>query len=292
MKRILLTGVAGQLGHELNQLLSQNWTVISVTRKELNLQDEEQIRKVVQETRPDLILNPAAYTQVDKAEEETETAFAINTHAPQILAEEAKKMGIPLIHFSTDFVFSGNQEAAYLESDSAQPLSVYGKSKWLGEQAIQKVDGDYLIFRLAWVYSNVGKNFFKTISRLALERESLSVVHDQIGTPTPTTYIAERVVEIVKQLLHHQVEFSEVKGVYHLTCGGQGSWFDFAQKIAAVENPACIVSPITSAEYPTTAPRPKSSILDNQKLNHTFGLKSISWESSFEEFLRKNINPS
>ena len=288
MHKILLTGITGQLGNELENVLRKEWKIFPVSRKEMDFSDESAIRSIIRESQADLIVNPAAYTKVDLAETEKELAFSINEKAPRIIAEEAKALNIPLIHFSTDFVFDGKKSAPYLETDTPSPMSVYGLSKLEGEKAIQEVDGDYLIFRTAWVYSRQGTNFRNTIRRLAKERPELNIINDQVGTPTTTTYISLVLKKVIELLFREkEIPFQECKGIYHLTCGGTCSWYDFAEVIIKDlfqhEEGHCILNPISTKDYITVATRPKYSVLNNQKLKQIFRLEQEQWHDCFQE---------
>ncbi|MBX9675172.1 MAG: dTDP-4-dehydrorhamnose reductase [Methylotenera sp.] len=295
MKKILLTGVNGQVGHALQKKLS-NHQVVALNREQLDLSDKDAIRRVVQAIQPDLIINPAAYTAVDKAESERDLAYAINATAPQILAEEAAKLNAVLIHFSTDYVYDGSKNADYVETDAVNPLSVYGKSKLAGEDAIRAVGLPHLILRTSWVYGAYGKNFLKTIVRLASERDSLRIVADQFGAPTSSESIADAVVELLAVWQPHQEKQS---GIYHFTNQGKTSWHGFSCAIvseynrlanakngqllkAAVEN----IIAITTADYPTPAVRPANSTLNNQKLKQAFNVALPNWEQGLQQVMR------
>jgi dTDP-4-dehydrorhamnose reductase len=288
MLKILLTGITGQLGCELENVLSKEWIIFPVSRKEMDLSDETTIRRTIRDKKPDLIINPAAYTSVDTAEEEKEMAFVINEKAPRIIAEEAKTLNIPLIHFSTDFVFDGKKSTPYIETDTPSPINVYGLSKLEGEKAIREVDGDYLIFRTAWVYSRQGNNFRNTIRRLAKKRQKLNIINDQVGSPTTTTYISLVLKKVIELLFREkEITFQECKGIYHLTCGGTCSWYDFAEVIIKDlfqhEEGHCILNPISTKDYITVATRPKYSVLNNQKLKQIFRLEQEQWHDCFQE---------
>jgi len=286
-KKILLTGVNGQVGHALQQAFSKHAlaaSVVSLDRSQLDLMNHDAIRRAVQTVKPDLIINPAAYTAVDKAESEPELAYAINAAAPQILAEEAAKIGASLIHFSTDYVYSGTKSGAYVEEDPTQPLSVYGKSKLAGEDAIRAVGTQHLIFRTSWVYGAYGKNFMKTILRLAAERDELRIVADQFGAPTSSLSIANAVLAAMGQW------DDGLAGTYHLVNAGQTSWHGFAIAIVQEYNriqlarnlPPLKVYPenikaITTQEYPTPAVRPANSCLDCSKLARDFSVTLPDW---------------
>lgn len=287
-KKILLTGIHGQVGNALAMAFSKNDAfannVVGLSREQLDLTDQDAIRRAVQTIRPDLIINPAAYTAVDKAEAEPELAYAINATAPQVLAEEAVKLGARLIHFSTDYVYAGNKVGAYVEDDVTQPLSVYGKSKLAGEEAIRAAGVQHLIFRTSWVYGAYGKNFMNTILRLANERDELRIVADQFGAPTSSTSIARAVLSV---LANWQSGFT---GIYHLVNAGRTSWHAFATAIVEEYNriqmahglPLLKVTPenihaITTKEYPTPAMRPANSCLDCTKLNKDFSVTLPDW---------------
>lgn len=287
-KKILLTGVNGQVGHALLRVFSeQNVHCISLDRTQLDLTDADAIRRAVQTIKPDLIINPAAYTAVDKAESEPELAYAINAAAPQVLAEEAARTGARLIHFSTDYVYSGTKSVAYVEEDPTQPLSVYGNSKLAGEHAIRSVGVPHLIFRTSWVYGAYGKNFMKTILRLAAERDELRIVADQFGAPTSSTSIANGVLAAMG------LWNGEFGGTYHLVNAGHTSWHGFAAAIVQEYNrmqlarnlPPLKVKPenihaITTQEYPTPAVRPANSCLDCSKLARDFGVQLPDWHKA------------
>ncbi len=290
-QKILLTGVNGQVGHALQKAFSQNPAlaniVVSLDRNQLDLTDQDVIRRAVETVQPDLIINPAAYTAVDKAESEPELAHAINATAPQVLAEEASRVGARFIHFSTDYVYAGNKIGAYVEADATQPLSVYGKSKLAGEEAIRAAGVEHLIFRTSWVYGAYGKNFMKTILRLAGEREELRIVADQVGAPTSSTSIAHAVLSVIANWQ------SGVAGTYHLVNAGQTSWHGFAMAIVEEYNriqmayglPLLKASPdrilaITTQEYPTPAVRPANSVLDCSKLARDFAVTLPDWHAA------------
>jgi len=288
-KKIVLTGVNGQVGHALQQAFAQqNIPVIALDRAQLDLIDAQAIRSVVREYQPDLIINPAAYTAVDKAESEPDLAYAINAQAPQVLAEEAAKIGARLIHFSTDYVYSGTQSNPYVEQDPTQPLSVYGKSKLAGEEAIRASGVQHLIFRTSWVYGAYGKNFMNTILRLAAEREALRIVADQYGAPTSSHSIADAVLAVLKV-------WTRQSGTYHLVNAGETTWHGFAQAI--VENYAKLglmpplktavqnIQAITTQEYPTPAARPENSRLNCEKLKRDFGVMLPHWREALQSEL-------
>jgi dTDP-4-dehydrorhamnose reductase len=297
MKKILLTGVNGQVGHALQAILANQFNVTALAREHLDLTHPDEIRRTVSEVNPDIIINPAAYTAVDKAESEPELAYAINATAPQVIAEEAKKINAALIHFSTDYVYDGNKPTPYLESDKVNPISVYGKSKLAGEDAIRNVGLPHLILRTSWVYSDYGKNFLKTILRLGAERDSLRVVSDQYGAPTSAHSIATGVLELLSTW---DVKMAEEVGVYHFTNQGTASWYEFACQIVSdyealsshnglpklQVNPENI-TPITTSEYPTPAARPINSRLDNTKLKNIFNVSLPLWQDALKLTMTK-----
>ncbi len=282
--KILLTGKNGQVGWELQRTLAPLGQVIAVDRQVLDLSKPDSIRSVIREVKPDLIVNPAAYTAVDKAESEPELAMVVNGIAPGIMAEEAKRLGAAMIHYSTDYVFDGKKASPYTEEDAPGPINVYGKTKLAGERAIEAVGIPHLILRTSWVYGMRGKNFLLTILRLAQERDELKIVDDQIGAPTWSRMIAEATAQILAQsvlpLPHHPLPIAEVSGIYNLTAAGSTSWCGFTQAILENAQPGMRVSPILTAEYPLPAPRPLFSLLSNDKLSRTFGISLPPWDES------------
>jgi dTDP-4-dehydrorhamnose reductase len=294
-KKILLTGVNGQVGHALKTKLLQH-EVIPLSREQLDLTKVHDIRRIVREVKPNLIINPAAYTAVDKAESEPDLAYAINTTAPQILAEEAARLNAGLIHFSTDYVYDGTKATPYIENDEVNPVSMYGKSKLAGEEAIRNVDLPHLILRTSWVYGAYGKNFLKTILRLASERESLRIVADQFGAPTSNESIADSIVQLVDAW---QLGQENQTGVYHFTNTGSTSWHGFSCEIINEYNrlskikgwPGLKTSvesivAIATAEYPTPAARPVNSRLNNTKLKMVFTIELPSWPHGLQQVMQ------
>lgn len=285
--KILLTGSTGQVGWELERTLMPLGEVIAVTRSQANLADLNALRAIIQQHQPDVIVNPAAYTAVDKAESEQELAFLINAEAPGVLAEETKKIGALLVHYSTDYVFDGGKNTLYTEDDTTNPINVYGQSKLAGEKAIQALEGDYLILRTSWVYASRGNNFLKTILRLAIEREELKIVADQIGSPTWARLIAESTAHIIRQSILERQTNCFHSDVYHLTSSGETSWHGFAQKIVdivreqgKVELKMRAIHPIPTTDYPLPAKRPTNSRLSNDRLEQHFGLTLPSWDNA------------
>ena len=273
--RILLTGRNGQVGWELERTLGPLGQLIAFDHAGLDLAKPDEIVARVREIKPDVIVNPAAYTAVDKAESEPDLAMAINGTAPGILAEEAKKLGALLVHYSTDYVFDGEKVEPYVETDPTNPLSAYGRSKLVGEQAITASGADHLIFRTSWVYANRGKNFLLTILRLAREKPELRVVADQFGAPTWARDIATATALV----LARRPAGAEIRsGIYHLTAAGRTTWHGFAQRIVALAGLVTPVVPIASADYPAPTRRPRNSVLGNARIQETFGVALPAWE--------------
>ena len=290
--RILLSGANGQLGWELNHTLSPRYEVHAFERSNLDLTDSKQIRQRISETEPDIIINAAAYTAVDSAEQESELAFAVNAAAPAILAEEAARIDAALIHYSTDYVFDGSGTQAWREEDAPAPLNVYGESKLAGEQAIKASGVAHLIFRTSWVYGAHGHNFVKTILRLAAEKDEMNIIDDQIGAPTSATFLANTTAQILNQLADTQKKgIAENSGTYHLCCSGETSWHGFASEIVRLTEQNDIhlalktIHPIPTSAYPTPAQRPKNSRLDCSRLNNLFGLQPLTWQTALAQVL-------
>lgn len=282
--RILLTGSRGQVGWELARTLSTLGEITAVDSREMNLADPDAIRRVMGMVRPHIVVNPAAYTAVDKAESEPDLARAVNATAPGILAEEAEKVGALLVHYSTDYVFDGGGETPWLEDSATGPLNVYGATKLAGEQAIRERCRRHLIFRTSWVYGLRGANFLLTMRRLMKERPELKIVADQIGAPTWCRGLAEATAQVLAQVGSpaRGADKPEPWGVYHMTNGGETSWHGFAQAILeldAAETPARLL-PIPSGDYPTPARRPLNSRLDNDRLARVFGIRLPHWRDA------------
>lgn len=294
MTRILLTGSTGQVGWELQRTLMTLGEVIPAGREvsssglRMDLSQPDSIRDVIREVQPDLIINPAAYTAVDKAESEPELAMAVNGTALGVIAEEAKLLGAGVIHYSTDYVFNGNQATPYTEQDEPDPQNIYGKTKLAGEKAIQAVAIPSLILRTSWVYGLRGKNFLLTMLKLARQREEIQVVDDQVGVPTWSRMIAESTAQILSQSKKDLIGFlSSHSGIYHLTATGQTSWYGFAKAIFEYDSKRSEhklekLLAIPSEQYPTPAKRPAYSLLDTQKISSTFGLVLPNWQRNLE----------
>jgi len=286
MSNILLIGQNGQVSTYLQRSFAGDESIqLTVAgRKQIDLSKPALIDAALSVIKPDLIINPAAYTAVDRAEEEHEQAFKINRDSVAELAEYSKRTNTPIIHFSTDYVFEGNADKPYVETDATSPTGVYGQSKLQGEQAILDADVPAIILRTSWVYSNHGSNFYKTMLSLAESRDELSVVSDQIGAPTYAGSIAEATKKLVDKLLEQGEVKSEQRGLYHFTCQGQTSWCDFA-KALFIENEITKmkVNPIPSSEYPTPAQRPAFSVLSCEKLVQTFGISLPHWGTALAQ---------
>jgi len=272
--KILLTGSTGQVGYELARSLQGLGEVVAVDRNVMDLSNLDQVRDVIRTARPQLIVNPAAYTAVDKAESEPELAYRVNAEAPGLMAQEAKLLGAAMVHYSTDYVFDGSDPSPRGEDDATGPLNVYGASKLAGEQAIAAAGIDHLIFRTSWVYGMRGKNFLLTMMRLAKEREELKVVADQHGAPTWSRTIADTTALVLAQAQAQTQAgadwWRQNSGVYHLSAQGQTTWFEFTQAIVEAAGLSCRVLPIGSADYPTPARRPQYSVMSSERLVSRF----------------------
>jgi dTDP-4-dehydrorhamnose reductase len=271
---ILLIGSGGQLGFELARVLPAHGQVVALDRAALDLADADAVVAAVRAARPQLIVNAGAYTAVDRAESEPERADAVNSRAPGILAEEARRAGAPLIHYSTDYVFDGEALSPYDEQAAPNPINAYGRSKLGGERAIQAAGAAGVVLRTSWVYGLHGQNFLTTMRRLAADRDELRVVADQMGTPNWTRSLAEATATLIGR---GQAYLAERSGLYHLSAGGSTSWFDFARAIFA-DAPRPRVVPITTAEYPTAARRPRRAVLASSKFADTFGFALPPWD--------------
>ncbi|HTS21390.1 MAG TPA: dTDP-4-dehydrorhamnose reductase [Casimicrobiaceae bacterium] len=278
---ILVTGARGQIGEELARLLPAHGEVVALDRSQLDLADPDGIRSTLRSLRPQIVVNAAAYTAVDRAEREHASAFAVNAQAPGILAEEAKRLDAVLVHFSTDYVFDGGASQPYAEDAPTAPLGVYGASKLAGEQAIEASGCVHLSFRTSWIYALRGHNFLLTIRRLARERDELTVVADQLGVPNWAHSVAEAVTRLVGRGAPY---LAERRGLYHLSGTGVASWFDFARAILGpVEHPR--LSAITTAQYPTAARRPAYAVLSAAKFETAFGFGLPDWRAMLSECL-------
>lgn len=301
--RILVTGDGGQVGDALKQTLAPLGEVYAPTMAVLDLTDAKSICKVISEFKPRWIVNAAAHTAVDKAESEPEMAFAINATALEIMAEESKRTGAAVIHYSTDYVFDGTKKTPYIETDSTNPLNVYGASKLAGEKALSQSGIPYLVFRTSWVYGATGNNFVRSMLRLAKEREHLKIVGDQYGGPTWSLELARLTAHAIDQVegvaaktnCSLQDAFLPVSGVYHASGAGETTWYGFAaQAIAELQKlepdtKLATVEAISTAEYPTAAKRPLNSRLDCSKLKEVFGWSMPDWRSSLEQVVSELV---
>lgn len=281
-KKMILLGKNGQLGFSLQRALNPLGTLYAFDRQSCDLSNRVKLREVIQIVKPDIIVNAAAYTAVDKAETEIDAAIQINAEAPSVLATLAKNIGAHLIHYSTDYVFDGSKIGPYQEEDVINPLNQYGKSKYLGEKAIQEVEGQYWILRTSWVFSYYGKNFLKTILNLARTRSELTVVADQYGVPTSADFLADITAQMIIKSEQRQYSTS---GLYHLVPEGKTTWYDFAQFIVQYAHElgmnaqlaADKLRPIAAKDYPLPAMRPYNSCLNTDKIRHTFDLALPNW---------------
>ena len=288
---ILLTGVNGQVGFELERSLQGLGRVVAFDRSSLDLADLDQMRRVVREVKPAVIVNPAAHTAVDRAESESDVVMRLNAHAPEVLANEARRLGALLVHYSTDYVFDGKKEGAYVEDDAVNPQNVYGKSKLTGEQAITASGCAHLIFRTSWVYGARGKNFLQTMLRLGAERDELSVVADQFGAPTWSNTISTLTSNVLSEVLTGDMDWwGQDSGIYHLTASGSTSWYGFAEAIfeRSKLRRRPVLKPVPAASYLSAATRPANSRLSNQKLFTTFGVMAPNWDEALDLCLKSS----
>jgi len=286
-KTLLITGCNGQVGRSLSALDWPGYNVVSVGRDELDLVDVDQIKDRLRSIRPDVVINAAAYTAVDLAENEQHKAYAINAVAPGVIAQIlAEKNGL-LVHYSTDYVFSGESSSPYRESDETNPNSVYGCSKLLGEQNIQKSDCRHLILRTSWVYSEFGKNFLLTMLRLANQRPELRVVNDQIGCPTYAGDLAQLTKDMLQKI---DVNVFDQSAIYHLGNTGSTTWYDFTCAIMDRSKLHVNIVPVKTTEFPTPAKRPAYSVLDKSKIEADFSLAIPTWKDGLERCLQRITN--
>ena len=291
MKKILIIGNNGQVGWELQRTIPLLGAVTSVDFPQIDLSKPDSITACIRENEPDIIINSAAYTAVDMAESEPEMAMAVNGTAPGIIAEEAKKLGALLIHYSTDYIFDGKKGSPYLEEDTPNPLNVYGRSKLAGEEAIRSSCTPHFILRSSWIYGSRGKNFLLTMIRLAKERDEIKVVNDQTGAPTWSRIVAEATAQILAKALlmvnSGSRDFKELNGTYNITAGGKTTWYEFADAIIkgvsiSLNNKLLRLIPVTTVEYNAPAKRPFYSVMSNEKVKRDFGIIQISWEAALK----------
>ena len=295
---VLLTGKTGQLGSELCRLLPELGNVVAPERDELDLGKPDAIRRMMRAIKPQLVINAAAYTAVDAAESDEPVAFAVNAEAPRQLALEAKEIGAVFVHFSTDYIFDGSKKAPYLETDAPNPVNAYGRTKLAGEQAIRESGAAHLLFRASWLYATHGRNFLRTVLRLATERDELRIVDDQVGAPTCAQDLAQATTSILRTLVESKEGISpDVSGTYHMTAAGHVTWYEFARAILD-EARGCrqslpwldsvtqghrlrarTVVPISTEEYRAPARRPAYSVLSNARLAERFGVNLPDWRT-------------
>ncbi|HEY1982265.1 MAG TPA: dTDP-4-dehydrorhamnose reductase [Xanthobacteraceae bacterium] len=291
--RVFIAGERGQVARALSRAYSARGDVVrSAGRATADIADKAVIDSVVRAFRPDLVINAAAYTAVDKAEEEADEAFRVNRDGARHMATAARAIAAPLIHISTDYVFDGAAPLPYMETDATNPISIYGTSKLAGEHAIAAETADFVILRSSWIYSAEGGNFAKTMLRLAGERDVIEVVDDQLGAPTYAEDLAAAIVTIGESLLGAK-DRAALHGVYHATASGETTWYGFASAImaasAAKGGPSCALRPVTTNQFPARARRPANSRLDGSKLARTFGVRLPNWEISLERCLDRLI---
>lgn len=287
--KILLLGKNGQVGSELENSLKHLGELTALDRPGMDFSNPDSIREPIRRLQPDVIVNAAAYTAVDKAESEPDLAMTVNGAAPSVMAEEAARLGALLVHYSTDYVFDGAKSSPYTEQDTPNPLNVYGHGKLAGEQAIRAHASHFLIFRTTWVYDGQGKNFLSTIKRIGAQRPELTIVDDQIGAPTWSREIAQATAQAIALYLRHP-DPQQINGIYHMTAQGQTSWFGFAQAAAkyglfnGLAHPPALRA-ISSAEFPSPTKRPMYSVLSNAKLLKQFGIQLPDWDTSLQNCL-------
>jgi dTDP-4-dehydrorhamnose reductase len=281
--KILVTGANGQVGSALTKALKEH-EIVPLTRKDCDLTNLAQIHQVITQNQPELIINAAAYTKVDQAEEEKELAFQINCDAPRAISEKALEYDIPFIHFSTDYVFDGEKAGSYGENDLTNPINVYGQSKLAGEIAVKAGGGKYYIFRTSWVYSNTGDNFYLTIKNKCAKQIALKVVGDQFGVPTSSIFLAEQIKQLIPILSNNNI------GTYNLVPDGISSWYEFAKAIIHKTNKKYMLKNLlkaNSSDYLTNVNRPKNSRLNNEKIKRTFMLKFLHWDKELDKVINE-----
>lgn len=282
--RLLVTGANGQVGWELSRCMMPLGDVVALDHRRCDLSQPELLPSLIRNIKPDIIVNAAAYTAVDNAEQEEKLATTINGTAVGVLAEESRKASILLVHYSTDYVFDGVKETPYTEEDAPYPINAYGRSKLAGDAALHQAGGAYVILRTSWVYAGRGRNFVRTILRLAGERDELRIVDDQIGTPTWAHDIADTTAQIIRTIRHEQAESRFASGTFNLTASGATSWYGFAAAILddakryGLLQHVPHLKPIPSGEYPTPAARPKNSRLAGERLSKRFGIALPDWK--------------
>lgn len=293
--KILVTGKNGQVGYELRRSLASLGEVVAVDVEDCDLTDTADIVSLVEKIKPSLIINSAAYTAVDKAQTEPKIAYAINATAPKVLAAQANLLHIPIIHYSTDYIFDGTKNGVYVEDDLANPQSIYGRTKWQGEKNVRAMCSQHVILRTSWVFGVHGSNFLKTILKLAQERDELKIIADQFGAPTSARLLANSTAEIAKQLLRGDA--ARTAGTYHLVGAGETTWHGYASKVVELANALGVktkvqakdIQPIPTEAYPLPAPRPKNSRLSTAKIRVAFGIEIPDWSFDVEQVLKQVI---
>jgi dTDP-4-dehydrorhamnose reductase len=291
--KFAILGASGQIGWELNRVLAAQGDIVALARPAFDLGRPDELRSLLRELRPDVVVNAAAYTAVDKAEAEPAASRVANGDAPAAMAQEAARLGAWFVHYSTDYVFDGAKHTPYVEDDPTAPINAYGRSKLLGEQGVQAAGGAHLILRTSWVYGLRGANFLRTMLRLAHEREELRVVADQHGTPNWCRLLAEATGAVLAQVTRlGRGEREALSGIYHLSAAGEATWHGFASSIFALDHQreqhlVRKVEAIATSEFPTPARRPANSRLDTGKLTRTFGLRPLHWHEALELVMRE-----
>ncbi len=286
---ILVTGSNGQLGKELKTLASAypQFQFIFLSKEDLSIHHFEQVKNLFKNNHPAYCINCAAYTAVDKAEEERDLAFRVNAEAVGVLAAVCKEYDTQLIHISTDYVFDGTASIPYTENDATNPQNIYGASKLEGEKQALLLNPASIIIRTSWMYAEVGKNFVKAMLRLMEERKEINVVTDQTGSPTYAYDLAEAILQIITQLATHSPQLTTFKGIYHFSNDGAITWYDFAVAIKELSGSSCIINPVTADHFPTVAKRPAYSVLNKTKIQQTFGIKLKDWKKSLAVCIKK-----
>ncbi len=286
-KTVLLIGCTGQIGNNLYQLMMPMYNVINPTRFQLDLSKPKALRKKIKDWNPDLIINAAAYTQVDKAENNAELVFLINTEAPIAIAQVANELNIPLIHYSTDYVFNGKKSCAYLENDNPDPINVYGESKLQSEEGVFQYNDKSLVLRTSWIYGNNGSNFLTIMKSLFRSKDEINVVNDQFGSPTWSYEVARATLKLITNI---DKGSKNLWGLYHMTTSGSTTWHGFANEIQNKDdfNSITKVSPISSKDYKSIAKRPKNTVLNNDKLLTDWDIKLPHWKDALERCILEN----
>lgn len=283
--KLLIFGRDGQLGIQLAERLAGLGALRAVGRADADLSDPTRVARLIEQERPDYVINAAAYTAVDKAETEEAAAQVINALTPSVMAETTRRIGGTLIHYSTDYVFDGSSPRAYAEDDPPAPLNAYGRTKLAGEREIARRGGRFFILRTSWVYSEYGRNFLLTVLRLARERPELRIVNDQTGAPTYAGALADGTRALIAAVEKRERRVEDLSGVYHMTCGGETTWYGLTRAIVDRLALPAKVTPIATADYPLPARRPMYSVLDNDKLARVFGIRLPHWEHALDECL-------